>query len=110
MNNQLMHDSVARKIPNIALLCERFGVYRMELFGSAAGSDFDPKTSDFDFLVEMDSLGADSKVRRWINLAHELEELLSRPVDLVNPQYLSNPYFLQAVNSSRTLIYERPIA
>lgn len=30
-----------------------------------------------------------------------------RHVDLVNPHYIRNPYFLQAVNSSRSVIYDR---
>lgn len=110
MNNHVMHDSLACKIPDIALLCEQFGVYRMELFGSATGSAFNPETSDFDFLVEMDATGTSSKVRRWIGLADELEKLLAHPVDLVNPKYLSNPYLLKEINNSRTLIYERPNA
>ena len=36
-----------------------------------------------------------------------LEQLLGRPVDLVNPSYIRNPYFLQAVNQSRTVVYDR---
>jgi predicted nucleotidyltransferase len=35
----------------IAVLCERHGVAYLELFGSATGSDFNPDSSDFDFLV-----------------------------------------------------------
>ena len=33
-------------------LCARYGVARLELTGSAARDDFDPATSDVDFLVE----------------------------------------------------------
>ena len=33
-------------------LCRRFGVRRLELFGSAATDAFDPSRSDLDFLVE----------------------------------------------------------
>jgi len=37
----------------IAELCRRYGVKRLELFGSATrGSDFDPERSDIDFLIE----------------------------------------------------------
>ena len=43
-------------------------------------------------------------------LAELLEKLLGRPVDLVNPRYIRNPYFLQAVNQSRTVVYDRQSA
>jgi uncharacterized protein len=33
-------------------LCARFGVRRLEVFGSAAGEEFDPSRSDLDFLVD----------------------------------------------------------
>ena len=96
-----------KQLPDIAALCKRYGVARMELFGSATGPKFDPQSSDFDFLVELDAQAAGSRPRRWLDLADALEKLLGRHVDLVNPRYIRNPYFLQAVNSSRTLIYDR---
>ena len=47
-----MHERISRKRAEIAALCERFGVLRMEVFGSAArGYDFDPEHSDIDLLV-----------------------------------------------------------
>ncbi len=79
----------------------------LELFGSAAGPDFKPESSDYNFLVELDTEAPGSRARRWTGLADELEKLLGRPVDLVNPRYIRNPYFLQAVNANRTVIYER---
>ena len=38
----------------LADLCRRFGVRRLDLFGSAARGDFDPERSDLDFLVEFE--------------------------------------------------------
>lgn len=70
-------------------------------------AEFNPETSDFDFLVELDATSPGSRARRWTELADELEHLLGRHVDLVNPGYIRNPYFLRAVNESRTLIYDR---
>jgi predicted nucleotidyltransferase len=103
-----MNDFLASKLPHIAALCERHGVAHLELFGSATSAEFNPNTSDFDFLVELDPHIAGSRAKRWTGLAEELEALLGRHVDLVNPLYIKNPYFLQAVNQSRTPIYDRP--
>ena len=106
-DNGFMSISLAHRLPDIAALCEQYGVAHLELFGSATGSNFKPETSDYDFLVELDKRAPGSLARRWTELADALEKLLGRPVDLVNPRYIRNPYFLQAVNSSRTVLYDR---
>lgn len=106
-DNPRMNPSLARQLPSIAALCQRYGVAHLELFGSATSVDFNPESSDFDFLVELDPHSDGSPARRWIELAEALEQLLGRHVDLVNPRYIRNPYFAQAVNNSRTVIYDR---
>ncbi len=106
-DNPCMNVLLARQLPHIAALCERYGVAHLELFGSATGPEFNPESSDFDFLVELDTQTPGSRARRWTELADALEKLLGRHVDLVNPRYIRNPYFLQAVNNSRTVIYDR---
>ena len=79
----------------------------LNFFGSSTGAGFNGDSSDFDFLVELDPRIPGSRAKRWIELADALEQLLGRHVDLVNPRYIRNPYFLQSVNDSRTLIYDR---
>lgn len=102
-----MHSAVASHLPDISALCEKHGVAHLELFGSATGADFNPDASDFDFLVGLDTKIPGSRAKRWTELADALEQLLGRHVDLVNPRYIRNPYFLEAVKSSRTVIYDR---
>jgi len=41
------------KLELLRELCERYGVERLELFGSAARGEFDPAHSDLDFIVHM---------------------------------------------------------
>jgi predicted nucleotidyltransferase len=77
------------------------------VFGSAArGSDFDPATSDADFLVEFE---ADAKqgLASYFAFKAALEGLLGlkRGVDLVEPGALRNPYLLAGINSSREVVY-----
>ena len=102
-----MDVSVTRNLPRIVALCEHYGVSHLELFGSGTGPRFNSESSDLDFLVELDAQSPGSRARRWLGLADALEHLLGRHVDLVNPRYIRNPYFLQAVNNSRTVIYDR---
>ena len=85
-------------------LCRRYGVARLELFGSAAGDAFDPQRSDLDFLVEFDADPA-RLFDRYFGLKESLEALYGRRVDLVTEASLRNRYFIEAVNQSRRLVY-----
>jgi len=89
----------------IAALCERYGVRRLDVFGSATRADFDPLRSDFDFIVEFETYGPDS-ARRFVGLADELETLLKRPVDIVFERAMK-PRFRDFVAGQRELLFER---
>jgi uncharacterized protein len=100
-----MIDLLEQHRPQIAQLCQRFRVRRLELFGSAARGDFDPATIDLDFFVEFEDLGWKGSFRRYMGLKLALEELLGRPVDLVEPHAVVNPYFLPVAQKHRSLVY-----
>lgn len=88
----------------IAALCRRFRVRRLAVFGSAVTVDFDPARSDVDFLVEFEE-GAGGLFDAYFGLKEELERLVGRPVDLVTPKSLENPYFAASVERSRQDLY-----
>jgi predicted nucleotidyltransferase len=102
-----MHPSLLPQLPLITALCKAQGVLHLELFGSATGTAFKPESRDYDFLVELDAQAPGSRAKRWMALADGLEQLLGRHVDLVNPRYISNPYFLEAVNATRIPVYDQ---
>jgi predicted nucleotidyltransferase len=78
-----MHTLIAQHRAEIAELCRRYAVRRLEVFGSAArGTDFDPSRSDADFLVDFEPESDLSPLRRFFGLAEDLESLLGRRVDL----------------------------
>jgi predicted nucleotidyltransferase len=92
----------------IAALCMRYGVGRLEVFGSAAEGGFSPEQSDIDLLVEFgpgEDLGA--WMSRYFELQEALEALLGRSVGLVmlNAPALQNPYFAREANRTRRLLY-----
>jgi len=45
---------VEERRTEVAALCEKYGVKRLDLFGSAAGERFDPEVSDLDFVVSFE--------------------------------------------------------
>jgi predicted nucleotidyltransferase len=91
-------------LAEIPALCRRYGVARLELFGSAASGEFDPQRSDLDFLVQFDT-DSSRLFDRYFGLKESLEALYGRRVDLVTAGSLRNPYFIEAVNRSRQLVY-----
>jgi len=90
---------------SLAQLCINFGVKRLELFGSASREDFDEQTSDLDFLIEFTENPIDGAFDRYFDLKEALEHLFQRPVDLVEIKAISNPYFRQAVEQEKILVY-----
>ena len=101
-----MHTEIADKQQELTALCLRFGVARLEVFGSAArGVDFDPARSDADFLVEFKPDSQLPPLEQYFGLARALEELLGRPVDLVQPRAVKNPFMLAGINRSREVVY-----
>lgn len=96
---------VDQKRREMADLCRRFRVRRLELFGSAAGDRFNPDRSDLDFLVEFDHSNWVGAADRYFGLHESLEKLFNRPIDLVELPAIDNPYFLRGIETSRTLLY-----
>lgn len=89
----------------VADLCRRFRVQRLELFGSATSDRFNAQSSDIDLLVEFQPLAEGEHADAYFGLRESLELLLARPVDLVMLRAVRNPYFLQAIEPTRTLLY-----
>jgi len=87
-------------------LCRRFSVRRLELFGSATvGDSFRGGDSDLDFLVEFLPLEPGTHADTYFGLLAALEDLFQLPVDLVMTRAITNPYFLESVNRTRTVLY-----
>jgi len=103
-----MHAAIANKKQELAELCRRHGVARLEVFGSAArGKDFDPASSDADFLVEFASINDRMPLAQYFDFADALRAALGREVDLVESGAVRNPYLRAAIDKSRELIYAR---
>lgn len=101
-----MHAHIETRREALIALCRRFGVARLEVFGSVArGDDFDPDRSDADFLVEFTPDSGASPLGQFFGLARALETLMGRPVDLVEPGAVRNPFMLAAINRSREVVY-----
>jgi len=86
-------------------LCRRYGVQRLELFGSTATGQDRPGESDLDFLVEFGPLPPGGYADAYFGLLESLEDLFGTTADLVIPSAVRNPYFLKSIEGTRTLLY-----
>ena len=101
-----MHSAIADKKARLIELCGQYNVARLEVFGSAArGTDFDPQTSDADFLVEFEPESDLSPFYQFFDFAEALKTVLGRRVDLVESAAINNPYLRAAIDKSRELVY-----
>jgi uncharacterized protein len=100
-----MYSGITDKRDTINRLCRTHRVRRLEIFGSAASGQFDPTTSDLDFLVDFEPLKSGEHAENYFGLLEGLESLFGRPVDLVMERAIKNRYFLEGIAQSRTVLY-----
>ena len=100
-----MHPAIAQHRSGISTICQRYRIHRLEVFASAArADDFDPESSDADFLVEF-APDVQPGLDTFFGAKAALEALLGRGVDLVEFGAVRNPYVLASINRNRETIY-----
>lgn len=97
---------IEEKSSEVAELCRRLGVARLDVFGSAARGDFRPGSSDLDFIADFQDRTPGTYLDRFLDLAEGLESIFGIPVDLLTEQGLRNPRFRAALAATRRPVYE----
>ena len=92
--------------PEIEQVCRSLPVKRLCLFGSALSQDFSQR-SDVDVLVIFDSDENIDLFDKYFELKEQLEGIFKRQVDLVVDKKFKNPVLREAIDRTRTIIYER---
>jgi uncharacterized protein len=59
-----------------------------------------------DFLVSFEDLDLDQYADVYFGLLEDLQAVFQPPADIVMDSAIQNPYFREAVDSTRTLVYE----
>lgn len=99
-----MHAGLAIDREALAVVCCRWGVEKMRIFGSATTDAFDEGRSDVDLLVDFKPNLADA-FESYFGLKEDLEALFGLPVDLVMSGAVRNPYFESGMTSSAEVLY-----
>lgn len=101
-----MHRIITDNREAIAELCRRFGVQKLEVFGSAArAKDFDETSSDADFLVQFRNVPSVDALTEYFGLRDALSELLDRPVDLIEAGAVRNPFVKAQIERQHEPVY-----
>ncbi len=97
---------ITQHTEDIAEICRRHHVKRLEIFGSAASDKFNPESSDIDFLVDYHPFSGPGKADAYFGLLEDLQQLFDRRIDLVVDRAIENQYFRQSADASKVPIYE----
>jgi uncharacterized protein len=89
----------------LEMICRRYGVTQLEIFGSAIRADFDQNRSDIDLIVRFRDEQSKGLFERYWGLAEELGKFFDRPIELLTERMIRNPYFRAAVDAERQTLY-----
>jgi uncharacterized protein len=99
-------DQIVKKKKDFTLLCKSHNVKYLYIFGSSVNERFDPKTSDIDLLVEIDSQDPIDRGEKLLSLWDLFENFFNRKVDLLTESSIRNPYLKNNIESTKVLIYD----
>lgn len=89
----------------IAALCRKYGVVRMDVFGSAIRDDYRSGESDIDLLADFGDQDPFELIDAYFGLLDELRAILGPNVDLVMSDAIKNPYICAEVDRTKQLLY-----
>ena len=90
--------------PEIIQLCKKHKVKSLYSFGSVLTDDFD-KESDIDLIVDFSNMRVEDYADNYFKFKFSLQDILKRPIDFLEEKAIKNPYFRQAINKRRQLVY-----
>jgi uncharacterized protein len=102
----IIRDQISKKKNDFILLCKSHNVKYLYAFGSSTNERFDPKSSDIDLLVEIDSPDPLDRGEKLLSLWDLFENFFNRKVDLLTESSIRNPYLKKSIESTKVLIYD----
>lgn len=100
-----MLTALENKRDAIAALCRKYGVVRMDVFGSAIRDDYRIGESDVDLLADFGEQDPFQLIDAYFGLLGDLRALLGANVDLVMIDAIKNRYILAEVERTKQMLY-----
>lgn len=92
-------------IKDITDLCKMHKVKTLFVFGSVITDSFRPD-SDIDFIVDIKTNDPIDYAENYFELKFKLQDLLKKPIDLLEQKGIKNKYLIQSINNSKRMLYE----
>jgi len=89
---KLKHEKMEKSIKKLIEILKKYGVKRIEIFGSYARGEAGPK-SDLDLIVEFEKR---KSLFELVRIEEELKNALGIKVDLLTKQFIS-PYLIERI-------------
>lgn len=89
----------------IARLCGRYGVRRLDVFGSASVEVEDAAARDIDLIVDFDRGSRQRTLPCYFEFKSDLESLLGKPVDLVELDAMPDSRLRRSIIRSTVPLY-----
>jgi len=96
---------IDEKLEEIAAACQRYGIERLFVFGSALRDDFRPGESDIDLLVEFGPLEITKRFHIFLDAREAFRSIFQTDVDLVMQGAVKNKVIAGEINRTKKLIY-----
>ena len=101
-----MIDLVKNNISEIDTICKSHSVKSLYLFGSATNNEFNPNSSDLDFVVEFNqTVDPLDYADNFFSLLDSLKSLFNKKVDLLSYRALKNPIIISEIDNSKVQLY-----
>jgi predicted nucleotidyltransferase len=89
---------------SVAPICNRYGVCRLDLFGSYARGE-QHADSDIDFCVSFRDLPPAEYAKKFFGLLHDLEDSLHASIDLLTASSIKKPSLRQDIDQNGICVY-----
>ena len=99
-----MNKIINEKLNDIAALCYSHKVKELYAFGSVCTENFN-EDSDIDLLIAFENISIEEYTDNYFALHQLFEEILKHPIDLLTERSISNPFFIESINRTKTLLY-----
>ena len=90
----------------INALCANHKVRSLYAFGSVLTPNFNTN-SDIDLIVDFKEIDVKEYADNYFDFKFSLQDILNRPVDLLEEQAIKNPYFKEELNKKKVIVYKK---
>jgi len=90
--------------PEIEKLCKTHNVKSLYAFGSVLNESFNNE-SDIGLIVDFNYIDVEEYADNYFDFKFSLQDILKRPIDLLEDKAIKNPFFRKSVNQQRQLVY-----